>query len=227
MRKPARRRLDSITRLRGLLRVSRDQLDLRLRRLLAARSEAGFSYRPIVDHLDDELIAVERRLAEDETAYGAAQLQPPQLRRQRDELATDLHDHYDSTRQLLTGVFSRRYGGGLVEPAPRSAQPLIRHVRLTTSLLRSLTPDSPALSGVDLDPGALAGELTPLADRLDAVCTALEEACATVQISRASADQALADADRIVSWVARSLEGLYRLGGLDELAERIRAAARR
>lgn len=68
MRKPASRRLKSITRLRGILRGSRDQLDRRLRRLVAARAGAGFSYRPIVDHLDEELGAVERRLAEDEDA---------------------------------------------------------------------------------------------------------------------------------------------------------------
>lgn len=138
-----------------------------------------------------------------------------------------LHGHYDSTRRLLAGIFRRRYGGGIVDPAPRAARPLIRHVRLTLSLLRSLTRDSPALAGVDVDPDTLAGELEPRADRLEAVCDALEEAGAAVHVCRGSADQALADADRVVSWVARSLEGLYRLGGLDELADRIRASARR
>ncbi len=226
MRKAASRRLESITRLRRILRGSRDQLDRRLRRLLAARSEAGFSYRPIVGHLDGELLTVERRLAEAEDAYGLAQLQPPALRRQRDQQVFELYEYYDSIRRLLAAVFSRRYGTGIADPVPRAAQPLIRHVRLTSSLLRSLKRDSPALAGVELDPGALAGELEPRADRLEAVCEALEDAGVAVGLDRESADQALAEAGRVVSWVARSLEGLYRLAGLDELADRIQASAR-
>ncbi len=226
-RKPVDRRLKSITRLRAILRGSRDRLDRRLRRLLAARSDAGFSYRPIVDHLDGELVAVKRRLAEAEDAYALARAQPPTLRQQRDERVIELYDHYDSIRRFLAGVFARRYGTGIADPVPRAAQPLIRHVRLTSSLLRSLKRDSPALAGVELDPGALAGELEPRADKLEAVCESLEVACVAVGLDRESADQGLAEADRVASWVARSLEGLYRLAGLDDLADRIRTSARR
>ncbi len=227
MRKPANRRLRSITRLRGILSNSRDHLDRRLRRLLAAGSDAAFSYRRIVDHLDDELAAVQHRLARAEEAYDCAQLQPPALREQRDALAAELYDLYDSTRRLLTSVFARRYGTGIVDPAPRATRPLIRHVRLTSSLLRCLQPDSPMLAGVTIDPGTLAGELEPSADKLDGLCEALEVARAAVDLSRDCADKAQTEADRVTSWVARSLEGLYRLARLDDLAERIRSAARR
>ncbi len=227
MRKSASRRLASITRLRGIVRASLDDLDRRLCDLLAVRSDETFSFRRIVDHLDGELVAVQDRLAGAEDAYDHAQLQPPKLRERRDELAEELYNRYDSTRRLLAGAFARRYGTAVVEPAPRAAEPLIRHVRLTSSLLHCLRPDSAVLAGVKIDPAALAGELDPRAEELEAVCEALLTARADVGTRLQGADDALAEADRVVSWVARSLEGFYRLGGLDALADRIRAAARR
>ena len=227
MRKPTNRRLESIHKLRGILTSSRGDLEDRLGSLLSEQSGVSFSYRQIIDHLEGELIRVETGLSAAEDAYDVGQQLPPQLRRQRKHLAAELHDRYESIRQLLAGAFARRYGTAVTEPAPRSPRPLIRHVRLTSSLLHCLRPDSAVFGGVEIDPGALAAELDPRAEDLEELCNAVEIACADVINHREQADRALVEADGVVAWVARSLEGFYHLAGLDALAVRIRAAARR
>lgn len=227
MRKTTSRRLESIHKLRGILTSSRSDLEDRLRSLLAEQSGASFSYRQIFDHLEGELIRVETKLTAAEEAYDVGQLLPPELRRQREQLAANLHERYESIRQLLAGAFARRYGTAVTEPAPRSPRPLIRHVRLTSSLLHCLRPDSAAFGGVEIDPTALAAELDPRAEDLEELCNAIEIANADVVKYRDQADRALVEADGVVTWVARSLEGFYHLAGLEALAERIRVASRR
>ena len=226
-RKPANQRLESITRLRRLLRTSRGRVDRGLRRLGAAASYGGLSCRRIFEQVDSELAGARRQLAAAEDAYVRDRFRPTLLRRQRDQLGADLLARHDSIRQLLASTLSHRYGAAIVEPAPESVRPLIRHVRLTASLLRLLDLEPPRLAGVSLDARALADELEPRADALAVLCDALEEACAAAGVASERADEALAEADRAVRWAVRGLEGLCALARLGDLAARIRAAARR
>ncbi len=227
-RKSVDKRLHAIAKVQAILHATRDQLDHHLTRRPAAPCGATFSYRSVLDHLNGELVVVEHRLAETEDAYADDRLRPSCLRQQRDEAASDLYDHQHPTHRLLVSLYRDRRHAALTRPTPRAAPALARQVRVTLSLLRHLECHPPAsIAGVEINPPALANALKPRLEKLEALCDALIAACVAVDASRERADLAIATADRVVTWVAHSLEGLYRLAGLDELADRIRVCVRR
>ncbi len=224
MRKPAARRLKSIARLRSLFRTSREALATALARRSAATGGEAVAYDPLFDHLDAELAAAERHLAAAEDAYHRDRAETSNLRLRRDEAAAELYAHQRPTRRLLLHLGR---APEIAESTPRAAAALARQTRLTLGLLRHLEGRPQPTEGVEIHHRALAARLQPRLARLEDLCDALLSARAVTAATCEQADGALAAADRVVPGVARSLEGLYRLAGMDDLAERIRRCVRR
>ncbi len=102
-RKSAIRRLESIGRLRDLLRASVE----RLRRRLAERPAAPCGedgYAPTFEHLDAELAAVESGLTAFETAYDLDRVKLTALRHALGRVATELYHRHAAILRLLRGV---------------------------------------------------------------------------------------------------------------------------
>ncbi len=114
-RRAVTKRLDLIRQLRAFLRASGPTLDHHLTRRPAAPGDGTLTYRPLFDHLQAELAAVERRLAGAEDAYDLDQARVPRRREERDQAVHALRDRHSSTRRLLRGLRPRR-----LEAADRS-----------------------------------------------------------------------------------------------------------
>lgn len=118
---------------------------------------------------------------------------------------------------------------GVTGPTPRQPVALVSQIRETVEFLRSPKVATPTieLDGVQIDLTTVGTDLGSAADRLDTVLTNLAQARKNAQTSRVAKNKAIERYDREFLWIARTLEGYFRLAGMDELAERIRPSARR
>ncbi len=224
MRKPARRILRSIARLRSSLQVCRDHLG---RRLAERHAQRG-AYGPVFDHLDAELKTVESELADAENGLAADQLSAALLRQKRDRASLELRDRHRPIERFCRSQPGLR-GAGIVDSTPECPYALEQQATQTVDFLRALEADAaagrnpPALTaGVSVDTGALADDLEGGLPRLQAAITAVERAESDVRLARGRANQGFVEAERVLSWVARMLDGLSGLAGEERLAARIR-----
>ena len=226
-RKAVDKRLKSIARLRTVIASSRDRLSCRLAERPAAPRVERFSYGPVLDHLQAELAAVERRLTAAECAYAADQAKLASARQTRNRRVSDLYTLQCDARRLLQVVLGPRQQLELhmIGDTPsRSPLPLARQVKQTIPFLRNLehVPPPPALA-VTFDAPAFADKLQADLERVETSCAALARAEHATIAARCRADEAVAEVDRVFPWVLQAFEGLCRLAGEDRLARRIRA----
>ena len=230
-RKAALERLQAIARLRAVLRSSGDSLACQLARRTAAPGEEGFSYRPVIAHLHAELAAVEQELTAAEDGLADRKSRCSGLRQDQADAACRLYRRQDRTRKLLLALPDGRHHlkhAGLAAAPPQAAPLLIRHAARMVDLLRKLERTAPQpTAGLTLDYRDLADNLTADLDKLRAAFVDVEEARPDVTISRWRANEAIAEADHVLPCVARILENLSRLAGQQDLADRVRSAARR
>ncbi len=94
---------------------------------------------------------------------------------------------------------------------------------LAVDVLRALEREPPwPVGGIRVDAGYLADELEDGQRTLEGSLRKLEDAESDVRHARCEANQAFARADRVMSWVAWTMEGLSGLAGEEGLAGRIR-----
>ena len=154
------------------------------------------------------------------------------VREDRDQLVTQLASGHRSLRHSFTGTYGTRSLPlvGLDAVPARALKAVQEQMRDVVGRMRD-----PALTAALPEPlaGQPAIELDELADAREAEVVDLEAKTAeTDQLrkqmdeSMVVRDQALARNRRVYTNVGRLLEGVYRLVGLDELADRIRATER-
>ena len=217
MRKPVRQCLRLIADLRSSIRESRDSLSRQLARRAAALSGAPAGdatiYQPILDYLDAELAAAHRELADAERAYDAAQPELPRLRRRRDAVAAELRDLAAPLPRLLRGLPGLP-GAGIPVALPESPVGLADLLPDILDFLRRLERNpSPPIAGIRIDAGALAAELEPRMRRLEDCLRSVGKAGVAEDCARTLANQALARARRVATWVGLTLENLAGLAG--------------
>ncbi len=223
MRKPINKLLKSIVSLRATIRSSRDRI---ARRLAGRPAAAGASYGPVFDHLHAELATAASALAVAEDAYDVAKFRAGELRESRQLTASELAAEHAPIERLLR-CQTHLKGVDAVAATPKCAFALARQVRRTVRFLRAVEREQPALAcGVKIDAGELAGGLEGGRRRLEAAIAAVDQADAKVNWARQGADRAFAEAERVVSSVARGYEGLGGLAGEGEIGKRIRRCLR-
>jgi hypothetical protein len=155
------------------------------------------------------------------------------MRHRRRDLAKGFKQRYRDERKSFEGT----YGEGSLAYVGLDAPPGATFLEVREQLLefreRLRDPETPAKLGEPL-PGHSPIEPTTLADAVDGEISAydtlmdeIREQQKKTQESRILKDAAIDDHRRVVVNVARVQEGYYRLVGLDDLADRIRAARRR
>ncbi len=230
MRKASRKLLKSIAKFRT--RLQADRADLA--RLLAARPAAeriaplaaatpvpleGSIYDPVFDHLDAELAAAETELAAAEKAHFAGQEDLVLLRRKLELANSNLSARHATIERFCRSQPGLK-GGGIVASTPKDPDALAYQAWLTLEFLRSLEADAaagrnpPALApGVSIDAGVVAKDLEAGLPPLEAATTAVVEARSANVMALARADQSLAEAERLLTWVTGVLENLRGLAG--------------
>ncbi len=226
------RRLGSVEEVRASLAAHRgrigDQLDVQH----PAAPESGFSYQATLDHMDGKLAAVQTQLvgAEDQHVRQLAQIR--QLRRRRDDGASDTYEKQIAVRGVLASLYGKDRDfevAAVSGKTPKSSRALAEQVDQTVKFLRSPEVEVPSskVAGVGVDFTAMADDLEIGKQRLTEVRAELEQAKKQADATRQTTSRAIEEFDLVFLWAARSLEALFRLAGEQELADRVRTSARR
>lgn len=225
------KRLGSVEEVRGSLAAHRNLIRDNLDVQRPPAPDTGFSYEVMFDHFDGELAKVESRLVEAEDRHTKQLARIRQLRRRRDEGVTDTYNKQTATRGIISNLYGKDYDFELAAVSgktPVSSRILAEQVDQTVKFLRSPVGEpSEKVAGVGLDFETLADDLERGQRRLIQVRAELVEATKFADGTRQNTNRAIKDFDLVFLWIARSLEGLFRLAGEEDLAERIRTSVRR
>jgi len=167
-------------------------------------------------------------LVEADAAHRVERSGDPEVRGRRDDAAAAVYDRISSLRAAVRVAYGVADADELLQiegPTPEDPSTLQRLGRRLVVTLRRLPSELPAprVTGIDLDLSAAAGELQSAVEALD---RALEEvACERrrLQSTQRRKDRAVVSFDRAVQAIAPVLKGLYRLAGLLDVADGIRA----
>ena len=152
-------------------------------------------------------------------------------RRQRDDAAQRLAARVISVRQTLGALFGPDATRTLVGLDGNTATDPVALARQGRRMLDRLSDPAFAFpraqfAGVDLDVGVWVGELTGPVEELEAALAEVARERREAETTLTAKLLALDDYDRSYRAVARLLEGLYELTGLDGYAARVRPTAR-
>lgn len=225
-RKAVAKSLKSLSRLRSAIRCSRDRLSPQLSERPAAQHVEALDYKPLFEHLQTELAIVEGRLTTAESAYANEKRQLANARQDRERAVPALYRLQCDVKRLLQAVLGSRQLlelAGIDGKTPQSSQSLICQVKSTVLFLRTLddVPPPPPLA-ITFDTLAFADKLQSERERVEALCRAVEVANFGAVAAQCDADEAAAEADRVMPCVVSVVEGVGRLAENDRLARRVR-----
>ena len=196
-----------------------------------AEGEPGFTYQGLFDLLDEELATVQQGLVEAEDDHLRKKIQVAQLRTTGEDLTATLYDQQVAARRAIAAAFGtdRSFEVAAVSgDTPRELWGLVDQVDQTVKILQEPAAELPE---VIVEGGV---NLATFADQLHIGLRELRKTGAGLERARKAAgeslivrNQAIAEFNAVFPPVARTLEGLFRLAGENELAERIRTSARR
>lgn len=152
-------------------------------------------------------------------------------RRRRDDAAQRLSQQVVAIRQTLSALFGPDATQTLVAIDGRTATDPVTLARQGRRMLERFTDPAFALpeaqfAGVDLDVTRWVDELAAPVEELEAALDEVARERREAETTLTAKLLALDDYDRSYRAVARILEGLYELTGLDEYASRVRPTAR-
>ncbi len=212
-RKLAQKLLKSLGRLRSTTRLYRDDIARDLGRRLAAPHAAVVAYRPVLQHLEAEITALELDLARAEDAYAAEKERPAELRERRRRAAAGLYQLHSPLRRLLA-VFPEIEVAGIASETPKDPHAMVLQAGWTIDFLRQLEGDPPPPSrGLSIEPGTVAGQLEDARRELAEVLVELELAEDRTRVAREEAEAAIERCQTVGSWVTQVIEGLAGLAG--------------
>ncbi len=208
----ASKMLGAIARIGAIIRSGRQDFGDGLASRPAAPPGARAAYGPILEHLEAEVAVAERDLAAAEGAYAAAQRRCADLRRRRDEEASELYQLLAPLQRVLV-TLPVLAGGDVVAGTPASAPALVEHAGCTVQLLGQLERDPPPpVCWVFLEAGEVAAELEARCRGLEALVEEIGVADAAVGPMRVEAARVFDRAGKVASAVAGAMEGLAGLG---------------
>ncbi len=226
------RRLGSAEEVRGALAAHRGRIGDNLGAQRPPSPDTGFSYPAMFDHMEIELAKVESRLVEADDQHVRQQVRIRQFRRQRDEGASDVYEKQTAARGILANLYGKDRDfevAAVSGKTPQSSKLLAEQVDQTVKMLRN--PEDQSLSekvaGVGVDFDVMADDLEDGQKQLTEVRVGLVQATKVADGTRQTTNRAIEEFDLVFLWIAPSLEGLFRLAGEEELADRIRTSARR
>ncbi len=214
-RKAVARRLGLMVKTKTVIRSLSTRIARGLAERPAAPGGAGVSYQIVLAHLDAEIVDAERQLAGAEEAYSAAKARFEELKGERDDARSSLGRAQRRIRQFLRGFFQpdALARAGIDRPVAPSAPELLSQVARTTSVLRDLETLGPPILEMIFNAPAVADRLESDLGRLEAAVAGLEAARAGVVVTRACADRAVVETDRVAPWIGRCVESLCHLAG--------------
>ena len=226
------RRLGSVEEVRGSLAAHRGRIDDNLDGQLPASPETGFSYQAMFDHMDAALAKVESELVESEDRHVRRLARISKLRRQRDRGAADTYGKQTAARGILASLYGKDRDFELAAVSgktPVSSKALVEQIDQTVKFLRRPEVSAPSskVAGVGIDFVAMADDLESGRKQLIEVRAELVRATKAADGTRQTTARVIKEFDLVFLWIARSLEGLFRLAGEQELADRIRTSVRR
>ncbi len=192
----------------------------------------ALNYRAHFDHLDQELAIVEDGLRSAEDRHVRRKVAVSQLKRQSDELTAKLYSQQTSARQVLAGLYGSEYNFELAAisgKTPQNAGTLAEQVDQSVKLLRQPEAAEPAkkVPGVTFNFEEVATGLEDGLEELRSTSSSLKQARKSADKALVAKQGAMDEYDLVFPWVAHALEGLFRMAGEDELADRIRRSLRR
>ncbi len=195
-------------------------------------SESGFDYRALFQDIDGRLASVQEKLVKAEDEQVRKQIRISDLRRESEELTGALYSEQVSVRRILEGLFGPDRGfeiAAIKGATPQELKPLSDQVDLTVKLLREPEIEVPTAkaSGVEFDFPATADSLETGRGEIVRVGDELERARKAASQSVLRKQQVTAEFDAIFPWAAQTVEGIFRMAGERELADRIRTSRRR
>jgi hypothetical protein len=170
-----------------------------------------------------------RKLVEADEAHERELADDRAPRERRDAASQAIYSRLVDLRDALSGLYgtSIAEAAGFRERTPKDPVQLARFASQVVGALGSLKLGSPRIAGAKLNPREalqeIEGQLVVLQGSLKEVAREVREAEQTL----ATKSQAMAEQQHLASGVANLLAGVFRLAGLDELAERVRPSARR
>ncbi len=194
--------------------------------------ESGVSYGAVFDDIDGRLATVQEKLVNAEDAHVRQLIQISDMKRSSEESTADLYNRQVAVRRVLAGLFGPDRGfevAAIRGVTPQDLGPLSDQVGLTVKFLKEPAIEVPTsrAAGVVVDYAAMAssletglGEIVQIGDQLVRARKASDN---TVIAKR----QATAEFDALFPWAAQTVEGIFRMAGERELADRIRTSRRR
>ncbi len=208
-------------------------------KVAAAVSEVVASYLQEGEVMPDValLLVLAKRLLDDRTAsmVAADEAHAAELgddapaRDAREETSHALRDLLVTARPLLAGVYGPGAPAavGLVGSLPDDPAMLARKAGEVATALGAADLGEPRSSYVSLDPTALADDLAIGAAAVDAALKKVAAEVREAETTLTAKHGAIDGYDGAFADVAWALNGVFRLGGERELAERIRPSVRR
>ncbi len=226
------RRLGSVEEVRGSLAAHRGRIGDHLDVQRPALPGTGFSYQVMFDQMDGELARIESRLVESEDRHVRKLARIRRLRRRRDEGASETYDKQTAARGIIAHLYGKDRDfevAAVSGKTPVSSKSLAEQVDQTVKFLRhpEVAEPSVKVAGVGVDFVAMADDLEGGQKQLVEVRAKLVQATKEADGTRQATARLIKEFDLVFLWIARSLEGLFRLAGERELADRIRTSVRR
>ncbi len=227
-RREVSRRLGSADEVQASLVAHRGRIGGRLETDYPAFPDMEFSYQVMFDHMGAYLADVTTRLVEAEDQHVHQLTNVSHLRSRRNDETADVYDKQTAARGILASVHKdQTFAVAVAGNTPPLSKALAEQVDQTVKFLRNSLGDSPAKKVAGVDFQAMATDLETGHGRLIQARAELAEAKKVADATRQVTYRAIEAFDDLFLWVARSLEGLFRLAGEKELADRVRTSARR
>ncbi len=164
-------------------------------------------------------------------AYRDQRAQESVFRGRRDALAADVYSMLVGLRQTFTGAYGedRLAEMGFARQTPRQPAELLEH---GTHLINRLMDPEIDLSGsrygdFQIDPALLTPKVVEGLEKLRQASDALALEERKTEVLKLAKDDQLKKHNSSFLWIARTVESLLRLAGLDEVAKRVRPSTRR
>ncbi|MEE8524149.1 MAG: hypothetical protein V3T72_09485 [Thermoanaerobaculia bacterium] len=203
-----------------------DGADLLNTRYAAGDGEPAVDYHIVFANLGGELRSARDAMIAANGAHLGVLAGIVGMRKQRDTLNKELSGRFQKARHTLEKLADPGQGFELLAVSgdtPRDPTGLVRQVRATVGFLESPNVNLPESDlGINVDLTTMVTRLGTDADGLDAALTTLARERKVAQVTRQAKNDAFAAYDHAFRFVASTLEGLFHLAGLHELAERVR-----
>jgi len=153
-------------------------------------------------------------------------------RRLRDAAAREVYFAVSRLRAVFRGLYGIAVATELLGVGGRTAEdPLVLHSQAQRILKRFTAPDLRLpefeVAGMGMEPEACVARLRPSVDRLGLALREVNRQRRAAEATLKAKTEALRDYDRTYQGVAKTLEGLLTLAGLEELARRVRPTQRK